>query len=222
MARLVAEYDGLSRARRAEQQHDSDADDEAEDLQLFTLEVDEDEYVSLLAAPAPTRGGEVSLKDLNAEERALFLASDKLEWEAILKTWAVHVLVGKEAEEARRAYPERVISSRMVRRKKPQPELHSWKAKSRWCLHAQVDPDTGTLTTYAPTPQAESIQMFLQTSVNYGMKMKVAFGDIKNAFASHYRSSVRGVLSLLNPVKGCSSCCPRERSFAYRCAGIWS
>ena len=43
------------------------------------------------------------MKDLNTGERALFLASDKLEWKAILKTRAVHVLVSKEAEEATRS-----------------------------------------------------------------------------------------------------------------------
>ena len=129
---------------------------------------------------APKRNGEISLKELNQQEKCLFDESDKLEWKAILKTKAVHVVHGKEAEKMRRMYPERVLSSRMVRRKKPQPELHSWKAKSRWCLHGHSDPDTGSLTTYAPTPQAESIAMFLQASLN--LKMKLAFGDVKNAF----------------------------------------
>ena len=126
------------------------------------------------------RGGEISLKELNSEEKKLFDQSDQLEWEAILKTKAVRVVNGKEAQALRQKYADRILSSRMVRRKKPQPELHSWKAKSRWCLHGHHDPDTGTLSTYAPTPQAEGIAMFLQSSLNLGMRF--AFGDVKNAF----------------------------------------
>ena len=126
------------------------------------------------------RNDEVSPKTLNLEEQKKFLESDKLEWEAILKTKAVRVVYGKEAQELRRRHPDRILSSRMVRRKKPQPELHSWKAKSRWCIHGHTDPDTGTLTTYAPTPQSEGMMLFLQTSVNH--RMKTAFSDVKNAF----------------------------------------
>ncbi|CAK9100651.1 unnamed protein product [Durusdinium trenchii] len=59
----------------------------------------------------------------------------------------------------------------------PQPELHSWKAKSRWCIHGHVDPDTGTLCTYSPTPQSEGLMMFLQV-----YNMKFAFADVKNTF----------------------------------------
>ena len=126
------------------------------------------------------RNDEISLKELSEEERKMFEASDRLEWEAILGTKAVHILTGAEAQRARAQFPERILSSRMVRRKKPQPELHSWKAKSRWCLHGHSDPDTGTLMTYAPTPQSESIMLFLQTALNY--QMKIAFADVKNAF----------------------------------------
>ena len=126
------------------------------------------------------RNDEVSLKDLSEEERVLFDSSDQLEWEAILATKAVKVIQGAEADEARSRYPHRIISSRMVRRKKPQPGLQQWKAKSRWCLHGHCDPDTGTLVTYAPTPQGEGMMAFLQVSACLGFKN--SFGDIKNAF----------------------------------------
>ena len=134
---------------------------------------------------APKRGGEVSLKDLTQKEREQFEASDELEWNAVLKTKAVRVLTGKPADDARAQWPERIISSRMVRRKKPQPELHSWKAKSRWCLHGHHDPDTGTLCTYSPTPSTEGLMMFLQVGLNYGMQF--AFADVKNAFCQSHK-----------------------------------
>ena len=126
------------------------------------------------------RNDEISLKDLAENEKKLFNDSDKVEWSAILNTGAVRVITGKAAEEIRKKFPDRIVSSRMVRRKKPQPELNAWKAKSRWCLHGHRDPDTGTLVTFAPTPQSEGLMLFLQTGANY--KMKFAFADVKNAF----------------------------------------
>ncbi len=126
------------------------------------------------------RGDEISLKDLSNQEKELFDASDKAEWEAILNTKAVRIIAGAEAMQVRKSQSDRIISSRMVRRRKPQPGINAWKAKSRWCLHGHADPDTGTLVTYAPTPQAEGMSMFLQASLN--LQMKIAFGDVKNAF----------------------------------------
>ena len=131
------------------------------------------------------RGDEISLKDLSAKEKELFEASDQAEWDAILNTKAVRVIHGAEAMQIRKSHSDRIISSRMVRRRKPQPGLNAWKAKSRWCLHGHSDPDTGSLVTYAPTPQAEGMSMFLQVSLNLGMK--VAFGDVKNAFCQSDR-----------------------------------
>ena len=126
------------------------------------------------------RGDEISLKDLSKEEKAMFDSADQLEWDAILQTKAVRVIEGAEAGQARSQSPHRIISSRMVRRKKPQPGLHQWKAKSRWCLHGHTDPDTGTLVTYAPIPQGEGMMAFLQVSACLGFRN--SFGDIKNAF----------------------------------------
>ena len=137
-------------------------------------------FVSGLPSTDKKRNDEISLKDLNAAEKKLFEESDLLEWNAILQTKAVHVIYGEEAQKIRQQFPDRIVSSRMVRRKKPQPLLHSWKAKSRWCLHGHTDPDTGHLVTYAPTPQTEGIMLFLQTSIN--LQMIIAFADVKNAF----------------------------------------
>ena len=122
------------------------------------------------------RNDEISLKELNQDELKMFETSDRLEWEAILKTGAVRVVTGNEAAKLRAQFPDRIISSRMVRRKKPLPELHKWKAKSRWCIHGHKDPDTGTLVTYAPTPQSEGMMMFLQVGLNY--EMKFGFSDV--------------------------------------------
>ena len=126
------------------------------------------------------RNDEISLKDLNEAEAKMFEESDAIEWKAILNSKAVRVIHGAEAEAGRKKWGDRILSSRMVRRKKPLPEDNRWKAKSRWCVGGHKDPDTGTLTTYAPTPQGEGMMAFIQTSLN--LKHSFAFTDVKNAF----------------------------------------
>ncbi|CAE7241240.1 Abcb1 [Symbiodinium sp. CCMP2456] len=123
---------------------------------------------------SPRRGNEAQA--LAEEERKLFEQSDKVEWEAMLATGAVRVLTGKEAREARRKFPDRILSSRMVLPDK----LNAWKAKSRWCIQGHSDPDTSELQTYAPTPSTEGLMMFLQTATN--LRQECAFADVRNAF----------------------------------------
>ena len=69
---------------------------------------------------AASRGGEVTLKRLMPEEKQAFISSDESEWQAILATGAVRVLSPAESQLARLRHPDRIISSRMVRRWKPQ------------------------------------------------------------------------------------------------------
>ena len=68
-----------------------------------------------------SRSDEVDVKRLSLEEQERFQQSDKIEWDAILKTKAVRVAYGKEAQRIRELYPDRILASRMVRRKKPLP-----------------------------------------------------------------------------------------------------
>ena len=131
------------------------------------------------------RNDEINLKDLSAKEKELFSQSDEFEWNSILKTKAVRVITGKEADFVREKFGDRIVSSRMVRRRKPLEEIGAWKAKSRWCLHGHGDPGTGSLVTYAPTPQVESIMTFLQVGAN--LKHRFAFCDVKNAFCQSDR-----------------------------------
>ncbi|CAE7837485.1 unnamed protein product, partial [Symbiodinium necroappetens] len=147
--------------------------------QWFSM--DEQSKFSFVAS----RSDEVNLKHLSHAEKKLFEQSDVVEWQAILKTKAVHVLRGREAELMRRKYPERVLSSRMVRRKKPQPGEGNWKAKSRWCIAGHEDPDTASLSTFSPTPATESIMCFLQVGLNLGHFF--SFTDVKNAFCQSDR-----------------------------------
>ena len=174
--------DAVTRGREAPSRQAPSVPEESLDDDLCQwFSMDEQGKFSYVAS----RSDEVNLKRLSDAEKKLFEQSDVLEWQAILKTKAVHVIRGREAELMRRRYPERVLSSRMVRRKKPQPGEGNWKAKSRWCIAGHEDPDTASLSTFSPTPATESIMAFLQVGLNLGHFF--AFTDVKNAFCQSDR-----------------------------------
>ena len=138
--------------------------------------------VGMLEAPVFVAGSqnEISLSNLTPEEKHMFDASDKLEWEAIKATNAVKVLSVEESLRIRETLSDRIMSSRMVRRWKPIPGLNQSKAKSRWCVHGHQDVDMSSLQTFSPTPQTASIYMFLMLGL--GLDLSLAFADVKNAF----------------------------------------
>ncbi|CAK0903387.1 unnamed protein product, partial [Prorocentrum cordatum] len=128
----------------------------------------------------------VRLKDLSPADRARFSESDAKEWAAMLATGAVRVLSPEESVSARRRFPDRILSSRMVRRLKPVQGVGSLpEPKSRWCVHGHQDPDSETLEVYAPTPQSESVLMCLQIAASFGWTLTIA--DAKNAFCQSQR-----------------------------------
>eukprot|EP00959_Pyramimonas_sp_CCMP1952_P162458 3396683-Pyramimonas_sp.AAC.1 len=99
----------------------------------------------------------------------------------MMKSGAVEVIPPARARAVREVCPERIITSRMVRRWKPVEGTFSEpQAKSRWCVHGHKDPDTGSLFVYSPTPQTTSIHMFLQVMMNLSLLGDIA--DVKNAF----------------------------------------
>ena len=87
------------------------------ELSLFSFKAEQG--WTLLA----NRNDEVDIRKLAQKEREMFLKSDQVEWEAILGTKAVRVAVGAEAQRLRTKYADRILSSRMVRRKKPTAEI---------------------------------------------------------------------------------------------------
>lgn len=146
------------------------------------------------------RSGETDVKKLPEDEKKLFRNSDLAEWQSIVNTGAVIVHCGQAARDLRESHPSRVLSSRMVRRKKPVPGLHQWKAKSRWCVHGHTDPDLGRLSTYSPTPATESIMLFLQSALN--TEPRLSFADVKNAFCQSRRLNRAGGRLFAEPCEG--------------------
>ena len=147
---------------------------------LFSLKVCSEETGSFLAKPINTRNSEFDMKKATPEELAGFKVSDALEWKTIDDLGAVQVLTGQEAIETRRKFHDRILSSRMIRRKKPMPGVGNWKFKSRWCLHGHHDPDGGTFKTFSPMPSSEAINLFFQLVLNLGFK--IAYADVQSAF----------------------------------------
>ena len=119
---------------------------------------------------------------MTPEEKIQFQQADMKEWESLEKEFkAVKIWRGEKARELRERYPDRILSSRMVRRKKPMPGLHEYKAKSRFCVHGHKDPDSGTFKTFAPTPSAEALNLVAQVISNEDLLL--LFADVKAAFA---------------------------------------
>ena len=143
------------------------SDDHMTDLLVKTLRALQNPVFSGIASQASKQGQRQSVegkvKNLPPEIQKRFGEADAKEWKAILESGAVRVLSVKEASLVRRRYADRIISSRMDRRLKPQEGLGAEPLpKSRWCVRGHQDPDSEDLHVYAPTPQSESIMALLQ------------------------------------------------------------
>ena len=140
--------------------------------------------------PAKAKNSEFCIENATSEERKGFEASDKDERSSIIGMKAVRILSEDEASEVKKKFPHRIISSRMIRRKKPTPGVGCFKHKSRWRLHGhQQDPDTGTFKVFSPTPCTEAITLFFQACLNESLI--APFLDVKNAFCQSRRLARR-------------------------------
>ena len=115
---------------------------------------------------------EVYPKHLSLDDRVAFEIADSAEWKAIVDSGSVKVLDSEVANTIRKERPDRV---------KPQEgTFQKPKDKSRWCVLGHQDPDAADMFTYAPTPQIESIMIFLFLLQLCSLTLSIA--DLKNAF----------------------------------------
>ena len=149
-------------------------------LSCFALKVQSDGKSFVVGSGAKAKNTEFDMSTASPEQLEGFRKSDIIEWDAIKNMGAVEVLTGAQAQEARAKWGHRIVTSRMVRRLKPQPGIGNYKFKSRWCVHGHRDPDGHMLQTYSPMPSTESIVMFYQICLNLGFKVSIA--DVTNAF----------------------------------------
>ena len=166
-----------------EVEHDETATEGTQDFSglgtYFSLRVNDD-ATSFIARPEALRNGEFNLKQATQDERLGFEAADQKEWLTMLKMRATEVLSKEASDQVWRELPERILSSRMIRRKKPVPGVGNYKFKSRWCVHGHQDPDSLELQTFSPMPSTEAIVMFFQLALN--LELSVSYADVMSAF----------------------------------------
>lgn len=112
----------------------------------------------------------------------------------ILASGTVRVLDKDLSATFRRRQPERIISSRAVRHLKPQPGINvPPKTKSRCCVGGHQDPDTKSPQVCSPTPQTESLMLFIQAALNLRMRLYIA--GLVQAFLQRTHLCVRPAAS---------------------------
>ena len=163
------------------------------------MAIEEDEHGTPRVLLA-TRNDEFDMRKANDEEKEGFAESDLKEWQSVKGMNAVKVWKGAAARELREKYGDRILRSRIVRRKKPMPGVGSFKYKSRWCVLVFGDPDVEDLRTFAPTPQTEVINMFFQVALN--LQLKVIFGDVTSAFCQGKKLNRPGGRLFAQPCPG--------------------
>ena len=159
--------------------HNRDTDQESDGFTVYITMTDG--FVA--AVTLSGRSAEVgSFSKMSSQERVAFAASDEKEWDAILSAGAVRILSPKESDEVRRSHPDRIITSRMIRRWKPGDSVDAPPvAKSRWCIRGYQDPDSGgALQVFAPTPTTLAMYLFL--IIAQTLELELAVADCKNAF----------------------------------------
>ena len=133
-----------------------------------------------------TASDEVKEKDISEEEWPEWRKTDAEEWEKVLGSGAVVLRTPQQSraiwkELEREGKLDRVIDSRIVRRRKPGEQLgEEASRKSRWVVRGDQDPDSAEIEVYAPTVCTQNLQVLLQTVTT--LKMPGSCGDLKAAF----------------------------------------
>ena len=137
-------------------------------------------------AAKKTASDEVKERDISEEEWPSWRKADAEEWEKVLGSGAV---VLRSLQESREIWAQlkkdhklnRVIDSRIVRRRKPGEQLgEEATLKSRWVVRGDQDPDSADIEVYAPTVCTQNLQVLLQTATS--LRMPASCGDLKAAF----------------------------------------
>lgn len=129
-----------------------------------------------------TNGHEVFRKDLTPQEKVDLDRSKLKEWDKLLKTDAIKVFRGKEAEMLRKEYPpERFLESRFVMTRREDP-VNPGKSelKCRWCIKGFKDPDILELQRQSPTLSSEGLAVCLQLIAS--SKWRLVIADVEGAF----------------------------------------
>ena len=104
------------------------------------------------------------------------------EWDKLLKTGAIKVHIGKDAERLKREIPpERFLESRFVKTRRANPENpKEIEIKCRWCVKGFRDPDLFEVDRQLPTLSMDALMMILQVIVSKGWQLGIS--DVEGAF----------------------------------------
>merc|ERR1712117_634989 len=88
----------------------------------------------------------------------------------------------EESNRIRKEKPNRIVRSRLHLRRKPTetPEGLEYNPKARWIIIGFEDPDVFQLEGTSPTPQLQSINIFV--SIAAGLDETIYQGDLEEAF----------------------------------------
>ena len=116
--------------------------------QLTAVRKDGEESFDAVLSSGPQAGrgrGEVSYRDLTAEQRILADAAMIKQLDVHFKHHAVEAVPVEEAVEKARVLPSRMVLTN------PEGHVGGFKLKGRWCVGGHRDPDAGAFPTSSPT-----------------------------------------------------------------------
>ena len=130
------------------------------------------------AKEIPATGNEVEIQQQVDEAKLL-------EWQTVSGRHATRLVLGREAQEVRRRFADRIMGSRYVCTWK-QEEEGPKRVKARWCLQGHLDPDLqqkaedGDL----QSPTLSQIGRATAFQLIASFRWKLMLGDVKGAFLS--------------------------------------
>lgn len=125
---------------------------------------------------------EVNDKDLTAEERREAPKGKQKEWDKLLKTGAIKMYDGEDAEMVFQEHPkERILDSRFVKTRREDPdEPGRTEIKYRWCIQGYKDPDVYEVERQSPTLSMDALMICLQLLAS--KKWRMIISDVEGAF----------------------------------------
>ena len=148
----------------------SDDEDEYEDKHFETFMANLDRHV------------EIKDKDLSEHDWKEVNTGKEKELSKLIKTKAVKIYIGEDAERIRRmTASKRILESRFVKTRRPMPDQpDKMEVKCRWVVKGFQDPDIATLERQSPTLTADGLSCVLQILASMRWTLNVA--DVEGAF----------------------------------------
>ena len=142
-----------------------------------------------------TQSKELKLNELDSHDQQLFREAIKKEWNTNINAGAIRVIPPHEAVKVRQTMQHRIMKSRLLHVAKPIDDMSQFdanqvlhwgseeqhcKAKSRWIVRGDKDPDLFNVESTSPVVSRDS--MFLGLQVITSHQWQLHFADFSQAF----------------------------------------